>query len=341
MLSHTLGFLGPFLSLANAGEAFQILEDFPPSAKFHTFRDGFSIVPNTLVDRIEKLGGKIFLSSNVDLIDRIAGTKGDYRLDLTQATPPEEPSGPYPNPDARRKEIHTSKVVLAVASKALRSLYTTSPALHAQGNPSQLWANLSSVQNMRLMKINLYYDHIWWPSSGDPDSKNQLLYGHSFSDTALGSVYPFYALDNPDTSPAALTIYCDFYNTDFWQGLQNVEPLFNSPLQKKHSQSPHVLFAASEAIVAEVTRQFQNLFRIPDVPRPILTSFRNWDGEGDFGYAYHQWGLSVNDRHVIAELVEPVPGVYTCNESYSDMQGWVNGSLRSADCMLEKLLKAV
>ena len=29
MLSHAIGFEGPFLSLANAGEAFQILEDFP------------------------------------------------------------------------------------------------------------------------------------------------------------------------------------------------------------------------------------------------------------------------------------------------------------------------
>ncbi len=336
MLSHTLGFLGPFLSLANAGEAFQILEDFPAGAQFHTFRDGFSVLPNTLVDRVEGLGGKIYLSSNVDSIH---GSDGNYRLDVTEATPPQEPTtGPYPDPDAERKQIRAPRVVLAVASKALRNLYTVSPALHEQGDPPRFWSNLTSVQDMRLMKINQYYDRIWWPRSGDPDNKSGLQYGHSFSDTALGSVYPFYALENPEDSPAALTIYCDFYNTDFWQGLQNLEPLFDSPLQREHSKPPQVLFAASEAIVEETTRQFKRLFGVEDIPRPVLTSYRNWDGQDQFGYAYHQWGLGADDRKVMEQLVEPVPGVFTCNESYSDMQGWVNGSLRSADRMLAKLL---
>ena len=35
-------------------------------------------------------------------------------------------------------------------------------------------------------------------------------------------------------------------------------------------------------------------------------------------------------------LIEPINDIYVCNEAYSDMQGWVNGSLRSADYVLSK-----
>ncbi len=67
-----------------------------------------------------------------------------------------------------------------------------------------------------------------------------------------------------------------------------------------------------------------------------MTSYRLWGGESDFGYAYHQWALNADDANIMNRMVELVPNFYTCNEAYSDDQGWVNGSLRSADRMLEK-----
>ena len=96
------------------------------------------------------------------------------------------------------------------------------------------------------------------------------------------------------------------------------------------------MFAASQAVVNEATRQFKEIFNTHWVPDPVLTSYRLWAGMDNFGYAYHQWGLNVDDRKVIKEMIEPVENIYVCNESYSDMQGWVNGSLRSADLALEK-----
>ena len=75
------------------------------------------------------------------------------------------------------------------------------------------------------------------------------------------------------------------------------------------------------------------------MPQPVLTSFRLWDGHRDFGYAYHQWALDADDEAVIPFLAQPFEDapLYTCNESYSDMQGWVNGSLRSANLVLAKM----
>ena len=331
MMSHALGFEGPFVSRMNAGEAFQLLEDFPAKPKYFTFREGYSTLPNTLVNQIEEKEGQIFLSTNVDAITKVGE---DFELHLTIA-PERQSSNPHV-PDGVKKSIKAPKVILAIARKALETMFITSPVLNQQPNAYQLWQDLPTTTNQRLLKINLYYEEAWWESglTGQPPIK----YGPSYTDLPIGAVYPFYPITGPSANnPAALTIYCDWDNTNFWEGLQSVPPLFSSPLQEQHSQTPQVLFPASEAVVNEATRQFRLLFNTHWVPEPVMTSYRLWDGENDFGYAVHQWALDASDRGVIKRLAEPVSNIYTCNEAYSDMQGWVNGSLRSADLVLQKL----
>ena len=218
----------------------------------------------------------------------------------------------------------------------MENLYAASPALHKNSQAEQIWEDIQSVVNMRLLKINLYFDDAWWEN---PDAVNPpVQYGPSFTDLPINSVYPFYSLDGPkdDRLPAALTIYCDFNNTNFWQGLQNVQPYFDSPLQEAHSQPPQILFPASVAVVKEAIKQIKQIYQTDKVPEPVMTSYRLWGGESDFGYAYHQWALNANDRDVMQRMVEPIDKLFVCNEAYSDMQGWVNGSLRSADLVLSK-----
>jgi monoamine oxidase len=330
MMTHSLGFEGPFLSWMSAGEAFQLMEDFPKNPTYYTFRNGFSTLPNALVNRLEKMGVEIDLGVNVD---KISYSKRGYEMVLTEA-PEGESSNPF-IPGGKEKKIAAKKVILAVARKALENLYNTSPALNEQPHAAQLWEDLQTTTDQVLLKINLYYEEPWWENglTGQPSIK----YGPNFTDLPAGSVYPFYSISGlPFNSPAALTIYCDYNNANFWRGLQNLPPLFYSDQQKLHSTKPQTLFAASEAVVEEATRQFKEIFKTNYVPRPVLTSYRSWDGEDDFGFAVHQWAVNAKDDDVMARLEEPVPDIYTCNEAYSDMQGWVNGSLRSADRMLQR-----
>ena len=42
MMVDTVGFQAPFLSTVSAGEAWQILEDFPKHPHYNTFKCGFS-----------------------------------------------------------------------------------------------------------------------------------------------------------------------------------------------------------------------------------------------------------------------------------------------------------
>ena len=134
-----------------------------------------------------------------------------------------------------------------------------------------------------------------------------------------------------------MTIYCDFNNTTFWESLQAIGPKFDSPLQREHKrQRPQLMFPASQKIVDEALRQFQLLFKANNIPSPVLTSYRLWSGEQQFGHAYHQWARFANDAKVKPEIANPVPHLFICNEAYSDDQGWVNGSLRSAEIVLTK-----
>ena len=77
MLYRVLGFNGTFLSEMNAGEAFQLLEDFPSDPGFKTLSNGFSTLPNALVDQVGM--DRIFLETRVD---RIEALRRAVRADL-------------------------------------------------------------------------------------------------------------------------------------------------------------------------------------------------------------------------------------------------------------------
>ena len=335
MLTEVLGFRGPFQGLPNAGEAWQILEDFPADPQYFTLKNGFSSLIRKLEDKVTKLGGIIHTGINVNTI---TGKKGEYKVNLSIA---EKGNSAYVfEQDTKTATIDAQQIILAIPSKAMSLLFAASPVLSGNKNSRTFWKDINSIQPMSLLKINLYFDRPWWAdgSTGQPP----VLAGPSFADLPINSIYPFYTVQTapgvPDNGkPAALTIYCDFTNTVFWQGLQNVGAKFDSPLQKEHSEKPQVLFPASEKVVEEAIKQIKSLFSTHYVPEPVLTSYRSWDGENDFPHAYHQWALNTNDREVIARMVKPLDDedIFTCNETWSDMQGWVNGSLRSSERMLE------
>jgi len=328
MLVDTVGFQAPFLSTVSAGEAWQILEDFPKNPHYHTFKYGFSTLIKALQEEVVQMGGMIHTSINLNSISKV-GKK--YQLQVC----PTPQSGYHYNETDNSIVIEGSKVILAIASNAMQQIFEHSPVMHQAKNANQLWEDIHSIVNMRLLKINLYFDKPWW-RNGDT-GQAPINYGPSFTDLPINAVYPFYPIDGPsNNNPAALTIYCDYNNTNFWQGLQNVGPLFDSKLQEEHSQAPQTLFAASQAVVDEALKQFKQLFNTHVVPTPVMTSYRNWDGEDNFGYAYHQWGQNTNDKDVIRRMTRLVKGedIFNCNEAWSDMQGWVNGSIRSTDLVL-------
>jgi hypothetical protein len=261
----------------------------------------------------------------------------------------------------------------------LEKLFVKANVFNRLEESEALWDTLSTTTNQALLKINLYYDKAWWDK--DKTAFPTVDFGPSFADLPTGSVYPFYSLDNELTAaleaqrlakkydiefneqqqkkideinqskydkPAALTIYCDYLNINFWSALQNTGPEFSSDMQKESNESqPKTVYAASQAVVKQASTFFKEIFNTSYIPEPVFTSARIWQGSTtfnvkdseQFGYGVHQWGIGADDREVIARLAQPFgdeQAIFTCNEAYSDYQGWVEGALRSTNVMLEK-----
>jgi len=325
MLADAVGFGGPFFSLVSAGEAYQILEDFPVNPMFYSLMDGYESLPLTMLKKMELLPvpPKVCLSTEVTSIDSKGGR---FSVAVQQAK--------------NETSITCSQVILALPAAAMQDLQAASPVLNSEKNPraDELQRNIASVVSMRLCKVNLYYNEAWWRNDIEGSVPN-VNDGGNFTDLPLGSVYAFDPMVVGDVSgPAALTIYCDFNNTNFWETMQAVGPMFTSPLQEEYNHTrPQVMFPASELLVEEATKQLRDMFQMISVPPPVLTSFRLWSGEEQFGYAYHQWARFADDRAVMKTIASPVKNVFVCNEAFSDDQGWVNGSLRSANNVLKIL----
>ncbi len=366
LLYRLLGFNGTFLSQMNAGVAYQLLEDFPSEPDFKTLENGFSTLPNALVDKVGM--DHIFLKTDVTGLDS-SDNGNSYNVNYTSV----DNSG---NPISGT--LKANKVILGLPRLALEKLFIRSNAFNTlpRETSETIWNTLQTTTNQALLKINLYYDKAWWGNSisGQPP----VAFGPNFSDLPTGSVYPFYAIDKESIAaleyetwlkdngkdvpadlkekldaidqkkyslPAALTIYCDFLNINFWKGMQNVGPKFTSDMQEQfNNDNPQTVYPASQAVVNEATKFFKKIFNTHYVPEPTLTSARIWDGSTrfddpaseQFGYGVHQWALGADDKAVMALLTEPLPNVFTCGEAFSDYQGWVEGALRSSDLVLEK-----
>ena len=362
LLYRLLGFNGTFLSKMNAGVAYQLLEDFPADAQFRTLKEGFSTLPNTLVEKIGK--ERIYLETSVEDISKLED-QDHYTITYRQ----KDDNGNYTD-----QTITAEKIILGLPRLALEKLFVKSNAFNKlEAEKSQmLWDTLQSASSQPLLKINLYYDNAWWGNgiSGRPSVE----FGPNFADLPTGSVYPFYSIDEKviagieyserveDPSKerqaeldeisnskykkaAALTIYCDYLNINFWSGLQSNGEMFDSPMQRRCSEgSDKTIYPASKAVVREATKFFKKIFDTHYVPEPVMTSARIWEGgvkfdvepSQQFGFGVHQWAVGANDREVMQTLIEPLPNLYTCGEAFSDYQGWVEGALRSTDLVMKQ-----
>jgi monoamine oxidase len=315
MMSQALGFTAPMLDLVNAGSALQLLADFPARPTFYTLRRGYGKVTDALAANVSALGGEIRLASPVTSLTRL---DQGFAVDVQDAG---GASSRYVAP----------QVILTPAAAPMRRLYDRAPALNTGAHAAQLRADIDSVRGMPLLKILFYYDHPWWDDASIVQPPYEV--GVSFTDLPINAVYPFLSITEPQVSShAALTIYCDFAKVNYWRGLQNVPPAFTSDLQTQHPE----ITPTTTAIVDAVSAQLTELMGANAVPAPLLSCYRCWADDGPVGSAYHMWALGADDVAAGQRLVEPTNGLYVANEAWSDMQGWVNGSLRSSDLVLSK-----
>ena len=316
MLSHVMGFMGPFQEYINAGEGLQILFDFPnpKDASFQTLVNGFQSLPNTLADAIQKLGGKVILNETVL---SLSVDSGKYKVVGSQNT------------------YLAEKVILALPKKPLKQLVKTSEMLSSNNT---FMRAVDSVKNMELTKVGLYFKERWWLKNKSINLRN----GPNFTDLPLGSVYTFSQFPDDDKKdieylgPAALTQYTDYIRGNYWKEMQNIGEKFQTD---EFPVNPKGTYPASRTLVFEMMRQIRLLFGLDEnapLPMPVLSTYRVW-GQEPYGYGYHQYLLNVDDlNEVYAQILSPAKNMFVCNESWSPEQGWVEGALIMSDFVMVK-----
>jgi monoamine oxidase len=312
-LDHVIGFMGPFHAFINAGEGMQILFDFPAAVSFLTLEDGFQSLPKALAEAIQSMGGEIIVAEKITSLER---TDDIYTLKGSKYT------------------YQAEKVILAIPKKPLKDLLKASEILSANTTFTE---TVSSVKNMELTKVGLYFNERWWHSN----KKIKLTNGPNFTDLPLGSVYSFsqYPSD-PDkdagyNGPAALTQYTDYTRGNFWKEMQNIGQMYQTD---EFPENPKGTYPASVNLVNEVMKQIKLVLGLEaddsSVPMPVLSTYRVW-GQEPFGYGYHQYKMNVNDlEDVYFNIWNPAENVYVCNESWSPEQGWVEGALIMSDFVM-------
>jgi monoamine oxidase len=320
---------GGYESLAdnwNCAEACQyLLSDFPSDVHYRRFVDGYQGLPLKLVKEFERNRGQVKLLQTLQSFDI------SKRGSVVEATFLDERT-------KRQTVIRAKALILAMPQRRLKLLAQTSPVLQ----DSAAHDLLDSVSAMPAFKMLLGYPKPWWQELG-------ISAGRSTTDLPARQVY--YAgtekgLSDPiNENSLVLASYADGRTESFWSPLQSPDKLSLRrndgdpfPLDPRFvrgypgDKSPR----ATNALVETVSAQLAPMHDPVEIPKPYWASFKDWTT--DYGGGWHFWnpGLAVGDY--IGQVRHPVSDapVYICGEAYANEQGWVEGTLKSAEHVLQE-----
>ena len=115
-------------------------------------------------------------------------------------------------------------------------------------------------------------------------------------------------------SQGTIMYYTDARYAQMWNDWSKVS---ESELVKRVHQALHEVFPKTKV----------------DAPTDVKVCF--------WGAGVHLWKPGINFRRSSRSLVQPLGSqkVYICNEAYSELQDWMEGSLQMADSVLRKIFK--
>jgi len=300
--------------------------DYGPTVQYLHIADGYDSLPRTLAARLVQAGGVIHLETRLTRFD---ATKDGVTLTLTHGN--------------QSRTVQARRLILAMPRRSLELLDQSGSVL----DPANLdvHALIGSATPIPLFKLGICYERPWWqdlppvdPGNGGPQ---RITNGKSVTDLPIRQCY--YWSVNPTNNHAVILIYDDGLDLDYWAGLresrEGVEMYPHDPaiLGALASAPDWDKFRAPKRMVEEVHRQLLELHgNPPNVPLPYTAAYRDW-GDDPFGGGANFWPVGVRSYEVSTRIIQPKPPlpVYICGECYSHAQGWVEGSLATAEEMLQ------
>jgi lysine 2-monooxygenase len=287
---------------ANAAEWAQDMGSELGNTVFYGVADGYQQVPLRMAERFERKGGSVRLESALTSLE----FADDDRLKLVFRT--------------------KSGSTLSVRSRAV--ILTLPPAVLSQllasgGLPESpvIRQACSATEPIGALKNYFTYGDPWWSKAG-------LSSGRSITDLPLRQC--FYHNDDPSGRGMLLASYaagepCGKY----WK------PLLERDSDKAGSYSGFEITSTPVAMVTEINRQLALLHGQKQIPMPDQAFTHHWAREG-LEAAWHSWRPGTRTWDLLPKIRQPIADrrLFLCGEAFSTSQGWVLGSLESAEHVL-------
>lgn len=299
------------------------LSDYGITPKYKAFHKGFQQVPLALAALFSNAGGDVRLETPLLGFDK--GPNG-YTLRFSTGV------------------VAARTLILAMPRRSLDLIMPSSPPLQA------IQDDIHSVTPQALFKLFTTYSHPWWRTAspaGTGDDTQPLQAGRTVTDLPLRQVYYWPgASGQPAASGPSMLMasYDDGSTAGFWRGMRGTRhgahKVTEEPFIGEHeavATRDWLQYRAPKRMVAEVTRQLQQIHGLSSTPPVRNAVFHDWVDD-PFGGGANFWNIGVKSWEVKERMVHPMDGLHICGEAYSDGQGWVEGALQTADMVVGRLV---
>ena len=299
--------------------------DYGPTVQYLHITDGYDGLPRTLADRLVQAGGVIHLETRLTRFD---ATTDGVTLTLTDGK--------------QSRTVQARRLILAMPRRSLELLDQSGSVLDPAN--ADVHTLIGSATPIPLFKLGICYERPWWqdlPPVDPGTGPQRITNGKSVTDLPIRQCY--YWSVNPENHHAVILIYDDGLDLDYWAGLREhgggVEMYPHDPkiLGALADVPDWAAYEAPKRMVEEVHRQLLELHGNPaNVPLPYSAAYRDW-GDDPYGGGANFWPVGIKSYEVSTRIIQPKPPlpVYICGECYSHAQGWVEGSLATAEEMLQ------
>ncbi len=338
-------------NVANANSVLQLpCSDYTDATPYLKLVDGYQGLPIKLAETFVAQGGTLALNRRLARIEPAGrGAKGGYKLTFIP-TETDERDRTRDVPGAEPVIVHADKVVLAMPRRSIE-LIDWAPL-----NDAKVQDLIASVLIQKAFKLFLGYRKPWWKALG-------LVAGRAITDLPVRQIYYFgiEGENDPKGDPknalnsVLMGSYCDIGSVPFWKGLEVVShderfnddsreapaPIAYASARKMGAAvaAKRLPYQASKEMVAAAQKQVEEVHSQVELPKPYAAIYHEWSDD-PYGGGWHEWKAGYQFFDVMKKIRRPVAGqdVFICGEAYSNNQGWVEGSLQTAEHVLEDYL---
>ncbi|WP_437652602.1 flavin monoamine oxidase family protein [Sorangium sp. So ce1182] len=324
----------------NAAEAASFIGLDFIGADYMTLADGYDMHAAKLAQQFTEAGGEIWGCCELIRFEK----RKDGKLRLIFRNRKRTADGA----DGEQTfEVTTEHLVLAMPRHGLErlQLHGTRFDFESRANVEQKRLR-DSVLKMPAFKLFMAYESPWWSRLG-------LESGRSISDLPIRQTY-YFGTDAGGSQSLLMTSYADAGTVSFWKGL-GWKPVKQTPDEQARGEPgsegrPKYIsrntvatgcgdpdtYEATPEMIRHATLQLQELHGV-EVKAPIATCYKDWSAE-PFGAGWYLWKSGTKSWEVMPAMRRPWPKekVYVCGDCYSNLQGWVEGALNTAELLLNE-----